>query len=53
MFAKKIFGLAKVNILRLVKVLLRLIKVIIDNLKKLESFLLDLVGEIDFKEGEV
>ena len=53
MFVKKILRLAKVKILRLVKVLLRLIKVIIDNLKKIESCLLDLVGEIDFKEGEV
>ena len=41
MFVKKIF--------RLVKVLLRLIKVIIVNLKKIESCLLDLVGETDFK----
>ena len=53
MFVKKIFRFAKVKILRLVKVLLRLIKVIIVNLKKIESCLLDLVGETDFKEGEV
>ena len=39
--------------LRLVKVLLRLIKVMIDNLKKIESFLLDLSGETDLREGEV
>ena len=53
MFVKKILGLAKVKILRLVKVLLRLIKVIIVNLKKIDSCPLDLVGETDFKEGEV
>ena len=45
MFVKKI--------LRLGKGILRLIKVIIDNLKKNQSCLLDLVGETDFKEGEV
>ena len=45
MFAKKIF--------RFAKVLLRLTRVIIVNLKKIESCLLDLVGETDFKGGEV
>ena len=45
MFVKKI--------LRLGKGILRFIKVIIDNLKKIQSCLLDLVGETDFKEGEV
>ena len=45
MFVKKI--------LRLGKEILRFIKVIIDNLKKIQSCLLDLVGETDFKEGEV
>ena len=45
MFAKKIF--------RFAKLLLRLIRVIIVNLKKIESCLLDLVGETDFKGGEV
>ena len=41
------------KIIRLGKGILRFIKVIIDNLKKIQSCLLDLVGEIDFKEGEV
>ena len=45
MFVKKI--------LRLGKGILRLIKVIIGNLKKIQSCLLDLVGETDFKDGEV
>ena len=45
MFVKKI--------LRLGKGILRFIKVIIDNLKKIQSCILDLVGETDFKEGEV
>ena len=53
MFDKKIFRMTKLKILRFVKVLLRFIIVFIDNLKKNQSCLLDLVGETDFKEGEV
>ena len=45
MFVKKI--------LRLGQGILRFIKVIIDNLIQIQSCLLDLVGETDFKEGEV
>ena len=41
------------KILRLGKGIFRFIKLIIDNLKKIQSCLLDLVGDPDFKEGEV
>ena len=53
MFDRKIFTSTKVKILRFLKVLLRVVQVFVDILKKIQSCLLDLVGETDFKEGEV